>query len=191
LKCRSDRQKKTQKFFFLNMSIFSSNDSIIWLLCFRMSILRTSRNKWLFSFAHFVHRHRLVKVSIIFSIFWRKFARFVFWTIFCIRSWTLIYLVQSFFCRVLRIFADFTCILIASLINRVTFRMFFTSFSDLFIMSFVNMISKFFFSTTLIMMTMNSRVYRFLSELETVFFAIFIIDVKICTRSIILRIIFE
>jgi hypothetical protein len=42
-----------------------------------------------------------------------------------------------------------------------------------------------------IMMTMNSRVYWFLSEFEIVFFATLIIDVEICTRSIILRIIFE
>jgi hypothetical protein len=100
-------------------------------------------------------------------------------------------MISSFFYKMLRIFADFACILIASLINRVTSRIFFASFWSLFIMSFVNMISKFFFSTTSIMITMNSRVYQFLSELETVFFAILIIDVKICTRSIVLRIIFE
>jgi hypothetical protein len=100
-------------------------------------------------------------------------------------------MISSFSYRTLRIFANFACILIASLINHVTSRMFFASFWSLLIMSFVNMISKFFFSTTSIMMTINSRVYRFLSELETIFFAILIIDVEICTRSIILRIIFE
>jgi hypothetical protein len=60
-----------------------------------MSILRTSRDKWFLFFAHFINRYRLVDMSIIFSIFCRKFARFVFWMIFCFRSLTLIYLVQS------------------------------------------------------------------------------------------------
>jgi hypothetical protein len=107
-----------------------------------------------------------------------------------IESFSLL-MISSFFCRILRVFADSACILIASLTNRATSRMFFASLWSLFIMFFVNMISRFFFSTTSIMMTMNSRVCQFLSELETVFFAIFIVDVEICTRSIVLRIIFE
>jgi hypothetical protein len=87
-------KKNAERKKFLNISIFSSNDSIIWSLCFKMSILRTSRDKWFLSFVHFNNRHRLIEMSIIFLIFWRKFARFVFWMIFCFRSLIFIYFVS-------------------------------------------------------------------------------------------------
>jgi hypothetical protein len=87
-----DVEKKT----FLNMSIFFSNMSIVRSLNLKMSILRISRNKWLLSFAHFANRHRLVKMSIVFSIFWWKLILLIFWMIFCFRSFVFIYFNQSF-----------------------------------------------------------------------------------------------
>jgi hypothetical protein len=87
-----DLEKKT----FLNMSIFFSNVSIVRSLNLRMSILRISRSKWLLSFAHFANRHKLVKMSIVFSISWRKLILLIFWMIFCFRSFVFIYFDQSF-----------------------------------------------------------------------------------------------
>jgi hypothetical protein len=87
-----DVEKKT----LLNMSIFFSNVSIVRSLNLRMSILRIFRNKWFLSFVHFVNRHKLVEMSIVFSIFWRKLIFLTFWMIFCFRSFALIYFDQSF-----------------------------------------------------------------------------------------------
>jgi hypothetical protein len=78
------------------MSIFFSNVSIVRSLNLRMSILKISRNKWFLSFAHFVNRHKLVKMSIVFSISWRKLIFLIFWIIFCLRSFVFIYFNQSF-----------------------------------------------------------------------------------------------
>jgi hypothetical protein len=100
-------------------------------------------------------------------------------------------MISSFFCKIMHVFFNSACILIASLINRATSRIFFASFWNLLIISFVNIISRIFFSITSIMMTINSHVYWFLSELETVFFVILIVDVKIDTKSIVLRVVFE
>jgi hypothetical protein len=88
----NDAEKKT----FLNMLIFFSNVSIVRSLNLRISILKIFRDKWFLSFAHFVNRYRLVKMSIVFSIFWRKLILLIFWMIFCFRSFVFIYFDQSF-----------------------------------------------------------------------------------------------
>jgi hypothetical protein len=80
-----DTEKKT----FLNMSIFFLNLFIIRSLNLRMSILKIFQNKWFLSFAHFTNRHKLVKMLIVFSIFWRKLIFLTFWMIFCFRSFVL------------------------------------------------------------------------------------------------------
>jgi hypothetical protein len=87
-----DAEKKT----LLNMSIFFSNVSIVRSLNLRMSILKISRDKWFLSFAHFINRHRLVEMSIVFSISWRKLIFLTFWMIFCFWSFVFIYFDQSF-----------------------------------------------------------------------------------------------
>jgi hypothetical protein len=87
-----DVEKKT----LLNMSIFFLNVSIVRSLNLRMSILKICRNKWFFSFAHFVNRHRLIKMSIVFLIFWRQLIFLTFWMIFCFWSFIFIYFDQSF-----------------------------------------------------------------------------------------------
>jgi hypothetical protein len=87
-----DVEKKT----FLNMSIFFWNVSIVQSLNLIMSILKIFRSKWLLSFVHFVHRHKFVEMSIVFSIFWRKWILLTFWMIFCFRSFVFIYFNQSF-----------------------------------------------------------------------------------------------
>jgi hypothetical protein len=86
-----DAEKKT----FLNMSIFFSNVSIVRSLNLRMSILRISRDRWFLSFAHFASRHRFVKMSIVFSISWRKLILLTFWMIFYFQSFVFIYFDQS------------------------------------------------------------------------------------------------
>jgi hypothetical protein len=78
------------------MSTFSSNVSAVWSLNLRTDIFETSRDRWLLSFAHLVNRHRLVEMSIAFSIFWRKLTLLAFCMIFCFRSFAFMYVDQSF-----------------------------------------------------------------------------------------------
>ncbi len=87
-----DAEKKS----FLNMSIFFLNVSIIRSLNLRINILRISRNKWFLSFAHFTNRHKLLEMSIVFSISWRKLNFLTFWMIFHFRSFVFIYVDESF-----------------------------------------------------------------------------------------------
>ncbi len=77
------------------MSTFFSNVSIVRSLNLRMSILRISQDKWLLFFAHFASCHKLVSVSIVFSIFWRKLIFLIFLIIFCLWSFVFIYVDQS------------------------------------------------------------------------------------------------
>jgi hypothetical protein len=78
------------------MSIFFSTVSIVWSLNLRMNILKISRDKWFLFFAYLVNRHKLVKMSIVFSISSRKLILLTFWIIFCFRSFVFIYINQSF-----------------------------------------------------------------------------------------------
>ncbi len=82
------------------MSTFFSNVSVVRSLNLRMSILKISWDRWLLFFAHFASRHKLVKVSIVFSIFWRKLIFLTFWIIFCLWSFVFIYVDQSLAFRV-------------------------------------------------------------------------------------------
>ncbi len=84
-------EKKT----FLNILIFFSNVSIVWSLNLRMSILKTSRNKWFLFFVYFINHYKLVKMSFVLSIFWRKLIFLIFWMIFWFRFFVFIYVDQS------------------------------------------------------------------------------------------------
>jgi hypothetical protein len=86
-----DVEKKT----FLSMLIFFSNVSIVWSLNLRMSILKTSRNKWFLFFVYFINHYKLVKMSFVLSIFWRKLIFLIFWMIFWFRFFVFIYVDQS------------------------------------------------------------------------------------------------